>query len=92
MLHDARDPERMIENLDGVAHFDVLRLGKKVVHQAIVRTLERAAVKEVKGNQRLERLEIDSVDDFQVLGGGELPDHRRDYLDVRQLRKSRRRS
>ena len=59
MLHDACDPERMIQNLNGVAHFDMLRLGEEVVHQAIVGTLERASLKIVKGGQVLETLEID---------------------------------
>ncbi len=68
------------------AHFHMLRLGKIIIHQAIIRSLERAAVQEVERDQRLERLEVDSVDDFQVLGGGELPDDRRHHLDVRQLR------
>ena len=62
-----------------IAHFHMLRLGKIVVHQAIVRALKGAAVEVVKRDQRLERLEIDPVDHFQVLGGGELPDHRRHH-------------
>ena len=54
MLHDACDPERMIENLDVVAHLHMLRLGKKVIHQAIVRALKRAAAEVVKRDQCLE--------------------------------------
>jgi len=74
MLHDACDPERMIENLDGRAYLYMLRLGKIVIHQAIVWALEGAAVEVVKRDQRLERLEIDSVDDLEVLGGRQLLD------------------
>ncbi len=58
-------------------HFHMLRLGKIVIHQAIIRALERAAMKEVEWDQGLESLEIDAVDDFQVLGRRELPDDRR---------------
>ena len=65
----------------------MLRLGKIVIHQAIVRALERAAVKVVKRDQGLEGLEVNPVDDLEVLGGGELPDHRRNHSDVGQLRK-----
>ena len=75
----------MIENLDGVAHFYMLRLGKKVIHQAIVRALERAAAEVVKRDQFLKRLEIDPVDDFEILGGGELPDDWRNHADVGQF-------
>src|ERR1700693_4786259 len=76
----------MIENLDGGAPLYMLRLGKIVIHQAIVRTLESAAVKVAKRDQRLERLEVNPVDDLQVFGGSELPDHGRNYLHMGQLR------
>ncbi len=92
MLHDACDAERMIEDLDGGAHFHMLRLGKKVIHQAIVRPLKGSAAEVVKRDQFLKRFEIDSVDDFEVFGSGELPDDRRHHADVGQFLNYRRRS
>ncbi len=86
MLDDASDPERMIEYLDVVAHLHMLRLGKKVIYQAIVRALKRSTAQVVKGDQFLKRFEIDAVDDLEVLGSGELPDDRRNHADMGQLR------
>ena len=86
MLHDARDPELLVQDLDGGTHFNVLRLGKIIVNQAVVGTLERSALQIVKWLQRLEAREVDAINNFQVLRGRKLPDYRGDRFHMLQFR------
>ena len=45
MFNDASYTERMIKNFNLVVHLNPLRLGEEIVHQDIIRALERTTGK-----------------------------------------------
>ena len=75
--------KRMIQGLDGVADFQLLRRSHVVVDQHVVGALERSAREVVeRSTHGLERLEVDAINHFQIAAGGKLGDDRSDGHDV----------
>ena len=86
VFDDAADAERMIERLQRVADFQMLRSGLQIVDDHVVRTFKRSAGKIMKSaTDLIERLQIDAIKDFDRSRRRDLHDHRRDSGDVVQL-------
>ena len=87
MLHHPGNAKIVVQQFNRVVNFDLLRLGKNIVDQHIVRPLKRPTRQVVKQpTQLFKTLQINPVNNLQSSRGRKLHDHRGHTHHMRQLR------